>query len=82
MTTIDSNVQQPLLSLFWVTVAISGLLSLVGAIGNLMVIFASGRKKKTGALKYLNSAVRSLAITDFLIGAVGMPLVIVSTYLC
>ena len=67
--------------LFWATVALSAILSLVGTMGNAMVIFVGGRRKKTGVLRHFNNAVRSLAITDFLIGAVGMPAIIVFSYL-
>ena len=79
----DENVVAPGYNkwpLFWVTVAISAILSMINIIGNGMVIFVSCRKKKTAALKNLNSAVRSLAIADLLFGIVAMPIIILYSY--
>ena len=67
-------------TLFWVTVAISAILSVITIIGNVMVIFVGCRRKKTAALKNLNNAVRSLAIADLLFGIVGMPVIILDSY--
>ena len=77
----EENVVAPALRpLFWVTVAISAILSMINIIGNGMVIFVSCRKKKTAALKNLNNAVRSLAIADLLFGIVVMPVIILDSY--
>ncbi len=79
----DENVVAPGYNkwpLFWITVAISAILSIINIIGNGMVIFVSCRKKKTAALNNLNNAVRSLAIADLLFGIVVMPVIILDSY--
>ena len=67
--------------LFWATVAVSGILSLVATMGNGMVIFIRQQAQKSGSLIHLNVVIKSLAITDFLVGAVGMPVIIILSYL-
>ena len=67
-------------ALFWVTFAVSVILSLVAIVGNGVIIFIGSRIQKTGVLKNLNNTVRSLAITDFLIGLAGTPAVVVFSY--
>ena len=66
--------------LFWASLPVFVILSMVSIIGNGTVIVIGCRKKKTGALKNLNNAVRSLAVTDLLIGVVGMPALILFSY--
>lgn len=66
--------------LFWVSVAVSVILAILSIIGNGIVIYVAGRKKNTGTLRYLNNAVRSLAVTDLVIGLIGIPLMIVYYY--
>ena len=67
-------------ALLWVSVAVSTVLLLVSTTGNIMVFIVVGRRKKTGVFRHLKHAIRSLAITDVLLGAVGMPLIIVYSY--
>ena len=67
-------------ALFWVTGAVSVVLMLVAIVGNAMVFVIGGRRMKTGAFRHLYYAIRSLAITDLLLGAVGMPLIILYSY--
>ena len=66
--------------LFWASVGVSVLLAILAIIGNGIVIYVAGRKTNTGTMRYLNDAVRSLAISDFLIGLVGTPLIITYSY--
>ena len=66
--------------LFWASVGVLVILSMVAIIGNGTVIVIGCRKRKTGGLKNLNNAVRSLAVTDLLIGVVGMPALILFSY--
>ena len=66
--------------LFWVSTAVSVVLAILAIIGNGIVIYVAGRERNTGALRYLNNAVRSLAVSDFFIGLIGIPLVITYYY--
>ena len=59
---------------------ISVLLALIAMAGNGFVIYVATRKKNRGTLRYLNRTVKSLAITDFLFGLLGIPLSIVYYY--
>ena len=67
-------------ALLWVSVAVSVILLLVSTTGNILVFIVVGRRKKIGVFRHLKYAIRSLAITDVLLGAVGMPLIIVYSY--
>ena len=58
------------------TAVVSTILSLVSIIGNAMVLYIGGRRRVTGSLRHLNSGIRSLAVTDLLIGVVAMPAII------
>ena len=71
------SIKEPL---FWASVGVSVLLAILAIIGNGIVIYVAGRKTNTGTMRYLNDAVRSLAISDFLIGLVGIPLMITYYY--
>ena len=66
--------------LFWATVAVSAILSLVAIVGNAMVLYIGSRRRITGSLRHLNSGIRSLAVTDFLIGVAAMPALILYAY--
>ena len=68
-------------ALLWVSVAVSVILLLVSTTGNILVFIVVGRRKKIGVFRHLKYAIRSLAITDVLLGLVGMPLIIAYSYL-
>ena len=68
-------------ALFWVLVSILILVSIVGVLGNAIVIYAATKKKHmSGGFRYLNRAVRSLAITDLCLSLFGTPMAIVFWY--
>ena len=67
--------------LFWATDVVSGILAVTSMVGNGLVIYTATRNTNTGPFKYLNSTVISLAITDFLFGLIGIPLIISYYYL-
>ena len=66
--------------LFWISTIVSVILAVLAIIGNSIVIYVAGRKVNTGALRHLNNAVRSLAVSDFFIGLIGIPLMITYYY--
>ena len=62
---------------FYALIVIYTLLSIIGMIGNGLVIYVANRSPKGGALRHLNKVVRNLAITDFLYSVFGSPLTMV-----
>ena len=64
------------IALFATSTAISVLLAIVAVIGNGIVIYRAGQKRYGEALKHLSQPVRSLAVTDLLIGVIAIPLII------
>ena len=63
-------------ALFWVTSIISVILAVIGVVGNGTVIRLAHQKQNIGPMMCLNRAIKSLAITDLLIGLIGVPLII------
>ena len=68
-------------TLFWCFASVCVVIAVIGIIGNGLVMYVSHQTRNTGRLRYLDSVVNSLAVTDFLFGLVGIPLVITSYYL-
>ena len=66
-------------ALFRATAVVSALLSLVAIVGNAMVLYIGSRRRVTGSLRHLNSGIRSLAVTDFLIGLAAVPTIVLYT---
>ena len=66
---------------FWILVSISALLSLVGVVGNAMVIYVAIQKRRiASSFRYLNRVVLSLAIADFSYSLLGEPFFVVHWY--
>ena len=61
---------------FYALIVIYTLLSIIGVIGNGLVIYVANRSPKQGALCHLNKVVRNLAVTDFLFNILATPLLI------
>ena len=59
--------------LFWTTVAISALIAVFGVITNTLVIYFANQENSTTTLRYLNTVVKHLAISDLLYGVLGHP---------
>ena len=57
------------------------LIAFIGIIGNGLVIKVSHRTRNTGRLSHLDSVIKSLAITDFLFGLLGTPLIMINYYM-
>ena len=62
--------------LFLTCIVISVILATITVIGNGIVIYLGSHTRYGETLKYLNTPVRSLAVTDILIGVIGMPLIV------
>ena len=67
--------------LFWCFVSVCIVIAIIGIIGNGLVIYASHQSRSSGRFRYLDSVIKSLAVTDFLFGLVGTPLIITTYYL-
>ena len=57
------------------------IIAFIAVVGNGMVLYASYGNKNTGCLHYLDSLIKSLAVTDMLYGLIGIPCRILNTYL-
>ena len=68
-------------SLFWLFATICLCIAIVTIIGNVMVIVASKQKNNFTRLRYFDGVVKSLAVTDFLFGLMGVPLMVINYYL-
>ena len=70
------------LPLFWCFASACIMIAITAIIGNGMVIYVSHQtRNNTGRLRHLDGVVKSLAVTDFLFGLVGTPIVIITYYM-
>ena len=76
----SENVYEKNQALFWLSVVTYLCISLVAVSGNSLVIYAAHGNNNTGPLRYLDNAVKSLAIADMMFGLVGTPLLVVNYY--
>ena len=67
--------------LLWSTGFVCIVISIICIIGNGMVIYVSHQTRNTGRFNYLDGVVKSLAVTDFLFGLIGIPVIITTYYL-
>ena len=58
---------------FWFLMGMFMLISIIGMIGNGLVIYVANQNLKTGPIRHLNKVVRNLAITDFMWNILGVP---------
>ena len=68
-------------SLFWCFAVACICVAIITIIGNGFVIVAAQRKRNVSRLRYFDGLVKSLALTDCLFGAIGVPLIVVNYYL-
>ena len=68
-------------SLFWCFAVACISVAITTIIGNGFVIVAAQRKRNVSRLRYFDELVKSLALTDCLFGAIGVPLIVVNYYL-
>ena len=68
-------------ALFWALMLFYMCLAVIAVIGNGLVLYASYGTRNTGRLRYLDDAIRSLAVADMLFGMVGTPLLILWYYM-
>ena len=67
--------------IFWVLMCITAVLAMIAVAGNSLVIFAVIKKRNVSAkFRYLNHAVLSLAIADFILSLFGTPFSVVYWY--
>ncbi len=62
-------------------IAFSLVTSFIAILGNSFVIYAGLKLENRGPFPYLDSAVKSLAMTDLLFGSVGTPINYLTAYL-
>ena len=70
----ESPVDQVNEVLFWTAAAVATLISIFGAIANILVIYFANQEPSTGALRHLNKVVKHLAVSDILYGVLACPL--------
>ena len=70
----ESQINQFNEILFWAVSIVCILVVLFGVIANILVIYFAHQEPWTGTLRYLNKAVKHLAIADLLYGVLGIPL--------
>ena len=59
---------------FWAAVAVSTVTTILGTVSNgLVIYFASKNPMKKGPLRYLNTVVKHLAVSDLLYGVLSSP---------
>ena len=67
--------------IFWILICITAILALIAVAGNSLVIFAVIKKRNVSAkFRYLNNAVLSLAIADFVLSLFGTPFSVIYWY--
>ena len=66
--------------LFWALASVCFVNAIVTLIGNGLVIYVSHQTRNTGRLRHLDGVVKSLAVTDFLFGLIGTPLILINYY--
>ena len=67
-------------ALFWTDTTLFVFIGLITTVGNGLVLYAAYGNKNHGPLRYLDSAIKSLALTDMLFGFIGTPLIILGYY--
>ncbi len=67
--------------LFWCFAFVCLSISIITIIGNGIVFFVSHQTRNTTRLRHLDGVVKSLAVTDFLFGLLGPPMIAVNYYL-
>ena len=68
-------------TLWWVAIVSYWCVAVFTVVGNSLVIYAAYGNKNTGPLRYLDEAVKSLAVADLLFGLLGTPLMTINAYL-
>ena len=66
--------------LFWIDTTLFVLIGFIATSGNSLVLYASYGNKNKGPLRYLDSTIKSLALTDMLFGFIGTPLILLGYY--
>ena len=67
--------------LFWIWCSIYSSIALVTVIGNGLVLYAALKTRNMGRLRFFDGTIKSLALTDLLIGLVGIPGRITTLYI-
>ena len=67
--------------LFWCFATVCVIITIITIIGNGIVVIASHQTRNNNRLRHLDGVVKSLAVTDFLFGLFGTPLVALNYYL-
>ena len=80
-TSFKNDLPPDLIILFGLFTSIYIVIAILTILGNGIVIYVSHKTKSTGRLRYLDNVVKSLAVTDFLFGIVGAPIIITGYYM-
>jgi hypothetical protein len=77
---IYQNNYEKYTGLFWAYAVITLFVALIAVTGNGFVLFITYGNRNSGRLRYLDNAIKSLAVADMLIGLIGIPCRIVVYY--
>ena len=80
-TSGPENIYENNKALFWGSVVVELCIGVIAIVGNGLVIYAAHGNNNTGRLRYLDNAVKSLAVADMLFGLMGIPLKLTNSYL-
>ena len=67
--------------IFWCFCFACGIIAILAILGNGIVIYVSHVTRSTGRLRYLDNVVYSLAVTDFVFGMIGVPIIMSQYYM-
>ena len=67
--------------IFWCFCSVCIIIAILTILGNGLVIYVSHVTRSTGRLRYLDNVVYSLAVTDFLFGVIGVPIITSQYYM-
>ena len=76
----EPNSYEQNLGLFWTLASVCFVNAILAILGNGAVIYVSHQTRNTGRLRDLDGVVKSLAVTDFLFGLIGTPLILINYY--
>ena len=81
ITTVQQSSYEKNKVLFWCFAFVCLCISIITIIGNGIVFVVSHQSRNTTRLRHLDGVVKSLAVTDFLFGLLGTPMIAINYYL-
>ena len=66
---------------FWIILAFTFIISILAIVGNGLVIYASILNKSSGPFRYIDDIIKSLGVSDLLLGFLGNPCIVLSYFM-